>query len=209
MPNTPESGDHCSTMDLMVAAAISHLQDCQTSAIDVDEIARRAGVDPVLARTVCPTDEDLGDAIDTYGMLRMSDAINKALVAAAPGDNRSALIGMMKAYLDWARANPMLYLVLATRTMQFPGAPNIVRRYDASFVPLVRRHLGETRDGGETRRAAMLRGFLLGLAHLVLDDHLPLWTLPNDDPEAEITATIEDFVDLLLTPARQPIRSEA
>ena len=56
----------------------------------------------------------------------------------------------------------------------------------------------------------MMRGFLLGLAHLVLDDHLPLWTLPNDDPEAEILATIEDFVDMLLATAPvQPIRSEA
>ena len=55
----------------------------------------------------------------------------------------------------------------------------------------------------------MLRGFLLGLAHLTLDGHLSLWTLPNVDVEAEITATIEDFVDLLLSAPPQPIRSEA
>lgn len=210
MPKTPESGDPSSAMDLMVATAISHLQECQTKSIDVEEIARRAGVDPAVARKVCPTNEALGTAIDTYGMLRMSDAINKALVAAPAGNNRSALIGLVRAYLDWARANPMLYLVLATRTMQFPGSHNIVRRYDASFVPLVRRYLGESEDAPATRRAAMLRGFLLGLAHLVLDDHLPLWTMPNGDAEGEITATIEDFVDMLLgAAAPQPIRSEA
>lgn len=209
MPNTPESGDS-STMNLMVTTAVSHLQECQSRLIDVEEIARQAGVDPVTARTVCPTDEALGNAIDTYGMLRMSDAINTALVAAPPGDSRAALIAMMQAYMDWARANPMLYMVLATRTLQFPGSPNIVRRYDASFVPLVRRYLGEAEDAPETRRATVLRGFLLGLAHLVLDDHLPLWTLPNDDPEAEIRATVEDFVDMLLRAApSQPIRSEA
>lgn len=209
MPKTPESGDHSSTMDLLVDAATSYLQECQTRSIDVEEIARRAGVDPALARTVCPTNEDLGVAIDTYGMLRASDVINKALVAAQPGDNRGALIGLIRAYLDWARANPMLYLTLATRTIQFPGENNIVRRYDASFVPLVRRYLGESEDAPSTRRAAVLRGFLLGLAHLALDGHLSLWTLPNVDVEAEITATIEDFVDLLLSAPSQPIRSEA
>ena len=209
MPKTPESGKHSSAMDLMVTAAISHLQDSGRRSIHVDEIAQHAGVDAAAARRMFPTDEALGEAIDTYGMLRMSDAINKALVAAQPGDSRSALFGLMQAYVDWARANPMLYMALATRTLQFPGSPNIVRRYDASFVPLVRRYLGEM-HGAETRRAAMLRGFLLGLAHLVLDDHLPLWTLPNNDAEAEITATIKDFVDMLLEAAPpQPIRSEA
>lgn len=210
MPKAPDSGEHSSTMELMVAAAISHLRDCETQSVDVDEIARRAGVDAVTARTIFPSDDALGEAIDTYGILRLSDAITRALVAAAPGDHRAALVAMIQAYLGWARANPMLYLVLATRTIQFPGTPNILRRYDASFVPLVRRYLGESGDLPSTRRAAMLRAFLLGLAHLVLDDHLPLWTLPNDDAEAEIRATIEDFVDLMLatTPA-QPIRSEA
>ena len=34
--------------------------------------------------------------------------------------------------------------------------------------------------------------------------------MPNGDAEAEITATIEDFVDMLLgAAAPQPIRSEA
>ena len=210
MPNAPDSGEHSSAMDLMVAAAVSHLHECEIKCVEVDEIARRAGIDSVTARTIFPTDDALGKAVDTYGMLRLSDAINKASVAAPPGDGRSALIGMMQAYVDWARANPMLYLMLSTRTLQFPGSPGIVRRYDASFVPLIRRYLGETEDVSATRRAAMLRSFLSGLTHIVLDAHLPLWSLPNDNPDAEIAATIEDFVDMLLTaPPAQPIRSEA
>ena len=207
--SSSERSGSSTVMDLMVAAAVDQLLECQASFADVERIARRAGIEPGPAREVCPSDDALAEAVDTYGIVKLSDAITKALVAAPPGDNRAALIGLIQAYLDWARRNPAMYSVLLARIMRSGGAPSILRKYDASFVPLAHRYLDEPKGAPATRRAAFLRAMLLGLGHLAIDGHLALWTLPNDDPEAELSATVADFVDMLLAAPSQPIRSEA
>lgn len=197
-------------MDRMVAAAVARLQECESQSADVGDIARRIGVDIDAARSVFPTDAVLAEAVDTYGIVQLADAITQALVAAPPEDNRAALIALFTAYLNWARENPKLYSTLLIRTLQSTDHSSILRRYDASFVPLVRRYLGETEGVPPTRRATFVRALLLGLGHLAADGHLWLWTPPHEDAEAELSATVIDFVDMLLAagPA-QPIRSEA
>ena len=50
MPNAPDLGEHSSAMDLMVAAAVSHLHECEIKCVEVDEIACRAG--PIRTKSV-------------------------------------------------------------------------------------------------------------------------------------------------------------
>lgn len=189
-----------STVDRMVDAAVRCLHAHRGVRVSVAEVAAEAGVPQEVAEHLFPDDQALDEAIGSFGIMKLSDAMNRALVVVAPGDNRAALAAIACSYLLWARDNRDLYYVLTTQMMQPQRVNSIVRKYDASFVTLVRRFLGES-DAAPTRRAAIARAFLYGFTDLALDDHLELWMLPHTDVIAELRATIEDFIDILLGPA--------
>lgn len=208
----PESRSEPTIMKRMVTAAVDYLHECHDRTVELTEIAARAGVPMDSAREVFADDDALDEAIGTYGILQLSDVVTRALVAVPQGDPRASLIALATAYLTWAQANRKLYYVLTTQLVQPRRTDSVIRLYDASFVPLVRRFLGEQDPARATRRAAMARSFLFGLTDLALEDHLDLWLLPNEDTQAELIATIEDFVTLILAapaPGDQPMRSEA
>ena len=186
-----------STVDRMVHAAVERLHESRNITVNLADIAAFAGVELDAAKALFPDDDALDEAIGSFGIMKLSDAMNRALIAAPRGDNRAALIALANAYIDWARDNRSLYYVLTTRLMQPRRVNSIVRKYDAGFVLLVRRFFGDD-DVAPTRRAAIARAFLYGFTDLVLEDHLELWMLPNDDPAAEVRATVEEFVDILL-----------
>ena len=74
----------------------------------------------------------------------------------------------------------------------------IARRYDASFVPLVCRFLGEDPQQ-PTRKLAIARALISGLTQLTLAGHFDLWMKQGGDLNTELRATIEAGVRMLLT----------
>lgn len=186
-----------STVDRMVRAAVKHLHDCQVNTVNVREIAAKAGVDRATAEHLFPDDEALDEAIGSYGIMMLSDSMNRALLSAPPGDNKAALKALARAYVRWALANRELSYVLTLRLMQPDRTNSIVWKYDAGFVPLVRRFLGETEQNA-TRRGIIARAFLIGITDLAMHGHLELWKLKGNDNMAEVDATIDDLINLLL-----------
>ena len=185
------------TVDRMVHAAVTMLERCRVTTVEVDEIADAAGIDRAAARQIFPDSDALDEAIGTYGVLKLSDALNRALVAVPSGDNRGSLIALGQAYVRFARQNPTLYNVLTTIILQPKRTNTLVHKYDASFVPLVRRLLDET-DEAPSSRAGMARAFLYGMTDLALGNHLSLWLPEGEDHEAGVDRLIVDFVDMLV-----------
>lgn len=197
MNETSESVPTPLAVDRMVQAAVDQLYSCRVTTVDVDEIAHLAGIDIEIARRIFPDNDALDEAIGTYGVLRLSDALNRALVAAPTDDNRSALIALALAYIRWARDNRELYYVLTTIILQPKHTNSIVHKYDAGFVPLVRRFLGED-DQDASCRAGIARAFLYGMTDLTMSTHLRLWMRPGHGAEAEIEAMVVTFIDMLM-----------
>lgn len=193
-----------SVMDRLLHSAVDQLREVPAYLVKVDEVADRAGIPRSEARAIFPEDAVLNESVAGYAMVQLADALTRALIAAPPGDNRAALIAISQAYVDWARGNRALYGAIATRLLQPSNADSIVRRYDASFAPLIRRFLGEDGPDTTTRRAAIARATLFGLTDLILERRENIWLLPNPDFNAEISATIVEFVDILIAslPAR-------
>lgn len=186
-----------STVDRMVRAAVKHLHGSPVNTVNVREIAAEAGIDPAVAEHMFPDDETLDEAIGSYGIMKLSDSMNRALLNSPPGDNYAALKALARAYVRWALDNRELSYVLTLRLMQPDRTNSIVWKYDAGFVPLVRRFLGET-DETASRRGLMARAFLFGVTDLAMHGHLELWKLKDGDNMAEVDAAIDDFIDLLL-----------
>lgn len=189
--------DTDSMIDRMILAAIDQLHERRVTRIDMADVARRVGIDLDVARTMFKDEDALDEAIGTFGIARLADEMTRALVAVPIGDDRASLIALARAYIHFALENPKLYCVLTTQVLQPRQTDSIARLYDASFVPLVRRFLGET-DCPPSRRAVIARAFLYGFTDLALEDHLELWLPSTGDSEADLMATVEDFVDLLL-----------
>ena len=185
-------------MDRLLLSAVDQLSAIPTFRVRVDEVADRAGIPRQKARAIFPDDAALNEALAGIAMVQLADAMTRALVAAPSGNNRAALIGLCEAYVDWARRNRVLYGAIANRVLQPSGADSIVRRYDASFAPLVRRYLSEDKPGTRTRRAALARAALFGLTDLILEQREDTWLPPHQDLDAEISATIAELVDTLL-----------
>ncbi len=186
-------------MDRLLHSAVDQLREIPTFRVRVDEVADRAGIPRQEARAIFPEDAALNESLAGFAMVQMADAMTQALIAAPGGDNRAALIGLSEAYVNWARRNRALYGAISSRLLQPSGADSIVRRYDASFAPLVRRYLSEDKPDNTTRRAALARAALFGLTDLILERRETIWLLPHQDLDAEISATIAELVDLLLT----------
>ena len=196
MNEIPETVPTPLAVDRMVQAAVEKLYTSRVVSVDVDEIAALAGIDLEVARRIFPDNDALDEAIGTYGVLRLSDALNKALVTAAE-DNRSALIALALAYIWWARDNRELYHVLTAMILQPKHTNSIVLKYDSGFVPLVRRFLGES-DDAPTCRAGIARAFLYGMTDLANGTHLKLWMRSGGRPEDEVEAMVVGFIDMLL-----------
>lgn len=181
-----------SLSDRIVAAAVSHLEDCWSESIDLNDVARRMGVEPELVSSIFPDSAALNEAVCMVGVARLSDRMNRELVAA-PTDPRGALTALAWGYVSWARDNPRLY-----RIVSGPLDDNaLARRYDASFVPLIRRFLGET-EGSSSRRLAIARSLISGVTQLVLAGHFDLWMPEGSDLDTELRASIAEGVDLLI-----------
>ncbi len=185
-------------MDRLLHSAVDQLRELPAFRVRVDEVADRAGIPRGEARAIFPEDAALNESLAGFAMVQMADAMTRALIAAPSGDNRAALIGLSEAYVNWARRNRALYGAISSRLLQPSDADSIVRRYDASFAPLVRRYLGEDSPGTSTRRAALARAALFGLTDLVLERRETIWLLPHQNLDAEISATIAELVDMLL-----------
>ena len=202
MSSQAEMAPSASTVDRMVNAAVKHLNDCRITNVDVAEIARLAGVDPETAQHIFPDDDALDEAIGSFGIMKLSDAMNRALIPIPSGDDRAALIALGRAYVRFALDNRELSYVLNVRLIQSDRTNSVIRRYDAGFVPLVRRFLGESSDN-PSRRGTMARAFLFGLTDLAVHGHLDLWKMKDTSFDEEIDASIDDFVNLLMGPRKE------
>ncbi|KGJ17480.1 TetR-like C-terminal domain-containing protein [Paracoccus sanguinis] len=165
----------------------------------LDDAAGRAGIDIAIARTIFPTDDALHDAVGSFGILRLTDHISRALIDAPPGDARAGLVALGVSYVDWARANPELYRVVGHQIFHREGVN--YAGYDAGFRVLVERHLGVSRDTGSLR-PLLGRAFVFGLADIVLDDHFAIWKPTGMDDDTAIRQAVEEMVDLLMSPPR-------
>lgn len=186
-----------STVDRMVHAVVKELHNCRVISVDVAEAARLADVDPDTARHLFPDNDALEEAVASFGIMKLSDAMNRALLAVPADDSHAVLGAMARAYVRFALDNRELAHVLTQRLMQTDRTNSIVWRYDRGFVPLVRRFLGEP-DENPSRRATMARAFLFGLTDLAVHGHFELWKTEGADYMADIDATIDDFSTLIL-----------
>lgn len=182
-----------SMADRIIEAAVLHLEECRNDSIELDIVAQRLGVETDAVRSIYPTQDALEEAIGLFGVMRLSDWMNRELVAA-PDEPGGALAALAWGYLSWARENPRLYMIV-TR----PAEKNeIARRYDASFVPLICRFMGEDPQQ-PTRKLAIARALISGLTQLTLAAHFDLWMKQGGDLDTELRATIEAGVRMLLT----------
>ena len=180
--------------DRIIEAAVLHLEECCNDSIELDSIAGRLGVEPEVVRSIYPDRDTLEEAVANFGLTRLSDWMNRELAGAAPADAAEIMVVLGWGYLSWARANPRFYMIISR-----PGRGNeISRRYDASFLPLLCRFLGETSEQ-PTRRLAVARALISGLTQLTLIGHFDLWMKQGGDLDTELRATIAAGVRMLLT----------
>lgn len=184
-------------IDRMINEAIQCLLEVRAHRLTVEELAERTGVELSALHTLFPDDRALTEAVGNYVAVQLADAMSRAVATAPPGDNRAALIALATAYVTWARQNRGLYGIVSERLLTTDGGAWAFHRYDASYVPLVRRFLGET-DGRASHRAAIGRSFLFGITTLALEDRLGVWMRPGAPAEDEMAATIADFIDMLM-----------
>ncbi|WP_134724684.1 TetR/AcrR family transcriptional regulator [Paracoccus luteus] len=184
-------------IDRMINAAIQCLQEVRAHRLTVEELAERTGVEVSALRTLFADDRALTEAVGNYVAVQLTDAMSRAVATARPGDNRAALIALATAYVTWAQENRGLYGIVSERLLTTDGGAFAFHRYDASFVPLVRRLLGET-EGRASHRAAIGRSFMFGITTLALDNRLEVWMRPGTSAGDEMAATITDFIDMLM-----------
>lgn len=182
-----------SMADRIIEAAVLYLDECLNDSIRLDVVAQRLGIEPDAVRSMYPDQDALEEAVALFGVMRLSDWLNRALVAA-PEEPGGALAALAWSYLSWARENPRLYIIVTRPTEK----NEIARRYDASFVPLICRFLGEDPQQ-PTRKLAIARALISGLTQLTLAGHFDLWMKQGGDLNTELRATIEAGVRMLLT----------
>lgn len=183
--------------DRIIEAAVIQLHDCWDQALNFAELADRIGVEPETISSIYPDSPALIAAVQQFGVARLSDRINRELIAAAP-DAHSKIEAIAWAYLGWARDNPRLYTII---TRPPNGDNSVARSYDASFIPLVRRFI-EGSDVQLTRKLTVARCLMSGITQVTLSGHFDLWMTEGGDYESELKATISDGVRMLL--AAQP-----
>lgn len=187
-------------IDQMILTAVKLMRDSLQTAVTVETVSAQLGLNPDIARPLFQDDEALNEAVGTYGMVQLTDAITQAVVRAPQDDPRAMLTAMGQAFVAWALENPDLYRFIAVRILRPHGSLSVIRRYESSLSVLVRRFVGDS--GHESsRRAVMSRAFIVGLADLALDDDMELWTSTEGlDKRAELDGVISEFVDMLLSP---------
>lgn len=196
-----------SISDRIIQEAVTHLEECWQESIDIADVARRLGIEPDTIRSIYPDQAALSEAIGHFGVARLADRLNRELIAA-PADARGALMALAMGYLNWARDNPRLYNIITRPTED----NTVARRYDASFVPLIRRILGEP-EGSQSHRLAIARSLISGVTQLTLAGHFELWIKSGSDFETELRTTVAETIDMLVAhqaeAEAQPIRSDA
>lgn len=186
--------------DEMIKCSITVMRESLESAVTVEAVAARMGIDPSLVQPLFQSDAALSEAVGTYGMVQLADAITRATVGAPRNDPRAKIKAMGAAFVGWGLANPDLYRFLAIRFLRPGDNMSVIRRYETSFFTLVRKFLSE--GGGATERKAVIaRAFIVGLTDLALDDNLDLWANDGAVREAVIDEALSDMVDLLLPTA--------
>lgn len=191
----------------MVQGAVTLLGGLSDSYLTVENVARHTGIAPELALTAFPTDRHLSEAVGAHGVIRLSDHLTRQLVRVPPGDGRAALIVMGTSLVEWAQANARVFGIFAGLSLLPSDTQDSYALYDRSFVPLVRRFLGEA-GSAPSYRALHARAFIFGLAVMALDRHLPIW-MDGDDPRQGLERAMTDFVDMLLGHDSPPMTGAA
>lgn len=189
----------------LVQSASALLADLTRPPLSLIEVARHAGLTEERARSVVPDDATLVSIVCEHGTVRLTDALSQRLVAIAPDDRRAALIAVLSEYVSWTRDNRGIYRLMTQKYLTESTVSETLTRYDASFVPVIRRLLGEETDQTPSYRALYFRALAFGLADMDTRNHLTVWTVPGS-PELQLADAIAGFVDMLLATPPHPIR---
>ncbi len=191
----------------MIAATVALVEEAGPEGVTVREAARRAGVSSGAPFRHFPNKTALMTAVAEEAMGRLRAAVTEGLAGCDADDPRALLRAMGRAYLGWVIDNPTHFRVISDRTLiDFDGSESL--RGDNAALQAIMTRAVETAQArgmmpGRDVAATLLtlRGLSYGLARMLVDGHLPQWSVPDDGTRAALAAALDSYLDTLLPSA--------
>jgi AcrR family transcriptional regulator len=187
-----------------VAAGVDLVTQEGIQSLSLREIARRAGVSHGAPRRYFPTHLELLSSIARHGFAELGTAISEAL-DAAPGDPRSQLVALSRAYVGYARSHRGMFELMVRHDLLesgYLGLRDAGLPLFETLVDLLLKVRPDLMDRGEPQIRAAAGAYwasLHGIAQLWLWGSLGLATgLDDVDP------VLNETLDRYLGPENNP-----
>jgi AcrR family transcriptional regulator len=173
---------HGNLIDALVAAAVELIETKGIENLSLRDVSKRVGVSPGAPFRHFKSKAELLTAVAEQSMSRLTEAVEKALIACKDDDPIRRLTAIGQGYLDWALGNPTHFQVISSRTLiDFPGSKALVEQNE-DIRQLMLEIVAKGQTTGHIRKDASphevvvnARAFAYGLARMAVDGHFPEW----------------------------------
>jgi AcrR family transcriptional regulator len=195
-----KSYHHGDLRRVLIEAALKLAEEGGPEAINVREVARRAGVSPGAPFRHFESRAALMTAVAEEAQQRFRAEIDAALAGASAGDPLKRFRSFGLAYLRWAMKNPAHFEIISSgRHFDHDGA-GAVSRDNAELVQLTERLLADAHARGQLRIPDLKqikiagRALVYGFARMNIDGHFPRWGVSSSEIEPMAEAVIDLFI---------------
>jgi AcrR family transcriptional regulator len=195
-----KSYHHGDLRRVLIEAALKLAEEGGPEAINVREVARRAGVSPGAPFRHFESRAALMTAVAEEAQQRFRAEIEAALAGAPAGDPLKRFRSFGLAYLRWAMKNPAYFEIISSgRHFDHDGA-GAVSRDNAELVQLTERLLADAHARGQLRIPDLKqikiagRALVYGFARMNIDGHFPRWGVSSAEIEPMAEAVIDLFI---------------
>lgn len=185
-----ESYHHGNLREALVDAALNLISEQGVEALSVREVARRAGVSPGAPFRHFANRTALLTAVAEQAGQRLRDAVDDVMVKTQRQAPMARFAALGRAYLAWARENPLHFRIVSDRALiDYEDSPTLRAHNEA-----IRAHMrallatGAPSAGAVEDRLLAARALVYGLARMAADGHLAEWSGHRTPAQAEAAA---------------------
>jgi AcrR family transcriptional regulator len=200
---------HGNLTDALVAAAVELIETRGVENLSLRDVSKRVGVSPGAPFRHFKSKAELLKAVAEQSMWRLTEAVEKALIACKDDDPIRRLKAIGHGYLDWALGNPTHFQIISSRTwIDFQGSKTLVKQNE-DIRQLMLEIVAKGQATGQIRKDASphevvvnARAFAYGLARMAVDGHFPEWRVTGA-PRKAAERALRFYVRMLM-----PVRAD-
>jgi len=203
---------HGNLLDALVTAAVELIEMNGVENLSLRDVSKRVGVSPGAPFRHFKSKAELLTAVAEQSMSRVTQAVEKALIACNYDDTIARRAAIGHGYLDWALGNPTHFQIISSRTLiDFQGSKTLVKQNE-DIRQLMLEIVAKGQTTGHIRKDASphqvvvnARAFAYGLARMAVDGHFSEWRVTGAPRKAAEQAL--GFYVRMLMPVRANRRS--